>query len=125
MRYWPVSLLTTERTFSINAGLAASTVTPGRTPPETSLTTPVMAACAKAAAGRSNRTNRTAVQRVTNFLIAFLLTSWVCRLSAELTSVRRTLDSFMGRVKHSEASATTCDIDPGERNLSLCDNLRH
>ena len=30
MRYWPVSSVTTERTFSISAGLAASTVTPGK-----------------------------------------------------------------------------------------------
>src|SRR5205823_1870211 len=54
MRYWPVSSLTTDRTFSINTGLAASTVTPGNTPPDASLTTPVIAACAKAAVGRSS-----------------------------------------------------------------------
>jgi hypothetical protein len=30
------------RTFSISAGLAASTVTPGKTPPDVSLTTPAM-----------------------------------------------------------------------------------
>ena len=46
-----MSSLTTERTFSIRTGLAASTVTPGSTAPDVSLTTPVMAACANAAAG--------------------------------------------------------------------------
>ena len=46
MRYWPVSSLTTDLTFSIKIGLAASTVTPGSTPPDVSRTTPVMAACA-------------------------------------------------------------------------------
>ena len=46
IRYWPVPSVTTERTFSISAGLAASTVTPGSTAPDASLTTPVMVACA-------------------------------------------------------------------------------
>ena len=44
MRYWPVSSVATDRTFSIRTGLAASTVTPGKTPPEASRTTPVIAA---------------------------------------------------------------------------------
>ena len=34
MRYCPVPSVTTERTFSMSAGLAASTVTPGRTAPD-------------------------------------------------------------------------------------------
>jgi hypothetical protein len=46
MRYWPVAFVTTDRTFSISTGLAASTVTPGNTAPEASLATPVIAACA-------------------------------------------------------------------------------
>src|SRR6185295_13225004 len=48
----------TDRTFSIRTGLAASTVTPGNTPPDASLTTPVIAACANTADGRSRSTNR-------------------------------------------------------------------
>jgi hypothetical protein len=36
----------TDRTFSISAGLDASTVTPGRTAPEASVTTPVIEAVA-------------------------------------------------------------------------------
>ena len=49
--YCPVSLVTVDRTFSISAGLDASTVTPGRTAPDVSRTTPVIDACAGASAG--------------------------------------------------------------------------
>ena len=38
--YCPLVSVVTDRTFSINAGLAASTVTPGSTAPEVSLATP-------------------------------------------------------------------------------------
>ena len=57
--YWPVPSVTTARTFSIRAGLDASTVTPGRTAPDVSLTTPAMEPCALAAAGKS--TNPTTI----------------------------------------------------------------
>src|SRR5205809_5015096 len=73
IRYSPVSSLTTERTFSINTGLAASTITPGSTAPDASLTTPVMAACANAAAGRSTTARRAAADRLANVHIVFLL----------------------------------------------------
>src|SRR6185436_9789720 len=49
--YWPVSSVTTERTFSISAGLDASTVTPGSTAPDASLTTPAIVAWAYVTAG--------------------------------------------------------------------------
>src|SRR5437867_7713783 len=61
MRYWPVPSLTAVRTFSIRTGLDASTVTPGSTAPELSLTRPVIDACAYADAGiiaSQTRTNR-------------------------------------------------------------------
>ena len=49
--------MTTERTLSIRAGLAASTVTPGMTAPEVSLTTPAIEApsvvCAHATVGNA------------------------------------------------------------------------
>src|SRR5437762_12124749 len=51
MRYWPVPSVTDERTFSISTGLDASTVTPGRIAPETSLTLPVIVDWAYARAG--------------------------------------------------------------------------
>src|SRR6185436_7998164 len=40
IRYCPEPSVVAVRTFSMSAGLAASTVTPGRTAPEASLTTP-------------------------------------------------------------------------------------
>src|SRR5688572_4028318 len=51
MRYTPPESLTTERTFSMRAGLVASTVTPGSTAPDESLTTPLIDACARASDG--------------------------------------------------------------------------
>src|SRR6185503_7608809 len=59
MRYWPEPSVTALRAFSISAGLAASTVTPGRTAPELSLTIPVIDACACANAGAIANTNTT------------------------------------------------------------------
>ena len=56
MRYWPVPSVTAERTFSISAGLVASTVTPGSTAPEASFTSPAITACADARLGQ--RTNK-------------------------------------------------------------------
>jgi hypothetical protein len=50
----PDPSLMAERTFSISAGLVASTVTPGSTAPDASLMTPVIVACAKARAGASH-----------------------------------------------------------------------
>src|SRR5712691_7246756 len=57
MLYRPSPSVTTVRTLSIKAGLAASTVTPGSTPADVSLTTPAipLACCADAVAG--TRTN--------------------------------------------------------------------
>jgi hypothetical protein len=40
--YWPVESVMTVWTFSISAGLVASTVTPGKTAPDASLTTPAI-----------------------------------------------------------------------------------
>ena len=59
MRYWPVLSVMTDRTRSINAGLAASTVTPGSTAPELSLAVPVMVAWAQTAVGTMSRTTPT------------------------------------------------------------------
>ena len=51
MRYCPLLSLVVVRTFSMSAGLVASTVTPGKTAPEVSLTTPAITACAKTPEG--------------------------------------------------------------------------
>src|SRR5688572_23642588 len=53
MRNWPVPSVTAVRTFSISAGLAASTETPGSTAPELSRTVPAITACARAVVGTS------------------------------------------------------------------------
>src|SRR5262249_51609215 len=57
--YWPSPSVTTVRTFSMRAGLAASTVTPGKTAPVASRTTPAMAPvvadCADVPAGASSK----------------------------------------------------------------------
>src|SRR5665213_2807661 len=52
--YWPLASVTTDRTFSISAELAASTVTPGNTAPDVSLTTPA-SACAASSLGRRTK----------------------------------------------------------------------
>src|SRR5687767_13125960 len=64
MRYWPVSSVTTDLTFSMSAGLAASTVTPGRTAPDASLTTPAIDACAYAIVGSTDSEQNTMTIRV-------------------------------------------------------------
>src|SRR5688572_1517064 len=43
IRYWPLPSVTTVRAFSMSAGLAASTLTPGRMAPDESLTMPATA----------------------------------------------------------------------------------
>ena len=53
--YTPVLSVVTERTFSMSAGLEASTVTPGNTAPDVSLTTPPIDACAWASVGTISR----------------------------------------------------------------------
>src|SRR6266581_3501603 len=53
MEYRPSPSVTTLRVFSMRTGLAASTVTPGKTAPDESFTTPAMVLCADATAGSS------------------------------------------------------------------------
>src|SRR5262245_59926272 len=74
IRYCPLPSVTAVRTFSIRTGLDASTVTPGRTAPEASRTTPAMVACARAAAGaatsaRTKTMHRTVTRRISRLLI--------------------------------------------------------
>src|SRR6186713_230897 len=59
MRYRPSPSVTTARVFSMSAGLAASTVTPGSTAPDVSRTTPVMLLCAEAEADRTRNDDTT------------------------------------------------------------------
>ena len=54
--YWPLASVTTDRTFSMRTGLAASTDTPGSTAPDVSLTVPAIeappTACARSGRGQ-------------------------------------------------------------------------
>ncbi len=52
MRYCPVASVVAVRIFSISTGLEASTVTPGSTAPDVSLTVPARVTWAHAALGR-------------------------------------------------------------------------
>src|SRR5712692_10239195 len=77
MQYSPRSSVTALRTFSISTGLDASTVTPGRTPPDPSVTTPAMLAAlvpwAFAAKGSdAASTNATRIRTTTGLLIVHL-----------------------------------------------------
>src|SRR5688500_10386657 len=84
--YWPELSEIVERTFSISAGLDASTVTPGSTAPDESFTTPVMDAWAAASAG-SNSSQRNAETPVLNTRIC---ASWrvACRTGSDGRMVR-------------------------------------
>src|SRR5438876_5886460 len=75
MRYWPVPSVTAVRVFSIRTGLAVSTVTPGRTAPDASFTTPVIDACAYADAG--SMASKTGTNSA--LLHGFILSPPVCR----------------------------------------------
>ena len=61
----PVPLVTAVRNPSINAGLDASTVTPGKTLPDESFTTPTIALCAKPLAATPKRQTSTKTTRIT------------------------------------------------------------
>ena len=65
IRYTPAPSVTAERTFSINAGLAASTVTPGSTALEASRTVPVKARDSDE--GASQQSNVMSVIPIGNF----------------------------------------------------------
>src|SRR5437667_8259321 len=87
MLYRPSPSLTTLRTFSIRAGLAASTVTPGSTAPDVSFTTPAMplACWAPAAGANTSIPARATKLRPASFLrtmIVLLAVTWLVRSNA-------------------------------------------
>src|SRR5436190_5935117 len=96
MLYRPSLSLTAVRTFSISAGLDASTVTPGSTPPELSLTTPAIpldvGACADAVTGNSSahimmlRPTPTTFVRSIDFLL--LLHPWAQAAISDTICIR-------------------------------------
>src|SRR5262245_32752207 len=76
IRYRPAPSVAVVRTFSISAGLEASTVTPGSTAPDESLTAPAIVACAHAvdcAAMRHASTNNVRTHtRICEFSVSWL-----------------------------------------------------
>jgi hypothetical protein len=70
--YSPLSSVTVARVFSIKAGLDASTVTPGSTAPEESLTVPatipVLVPCARDTVGSSRLAHTRMMQKMTRFI---------------------------------------------------------
>src|ERR1700719_1367288 len=72
--YCPSASVTTDRTFSISAALEASTVTPGMTAPDVSLTTPAIppAACADRPTGERNHADNDNANSVTPALLTIL-----------------------------------------------------
>src|SRR5262245_4751471 len=87
MRYWPLPSVVADLPFSISAGLAASTVTPGSTAPDESRTVPVIDAWANAwgAAARNMATTRHAAPDVRMTLPPDLVTGfWTARLLQEM-----------------------------------------
>src|SRR6185436_17414850 len=61
------------RVFSISAGLEASTVTPGSTPPDASRTVPVRVACANTVAGSKRSTSNVKLLSAVRIESVFLL----------------------------------------------------
>src|SRR4030095_3686024 len=69
IEYRPSPSVTAVRVFSISTSLAASTVTPGKTAPEVSLTMPAIVLCADAVDGRSASRATTPRARTANFIL--------------------------------------------------------
>src|SRR5688572_26957577 len=88
IRYWPLPSVVAVRTFSIRAGLEASTVTPGSTPPDESRTVPVTDACANATEGRARNTTPTRYA-ATDLPILLLRFSWRDRSGVIVTADKR------------------------------------
>src|SRR4030095_7319300 len=75
IRYKPWPSVRTVRTFSMSAGLAASTVTPGSTAPELSRTTPVIVPVARFWANAVNGSSKSAPERIRRWKQPFVIAS--------------------------------------------------
>src|SRR4029453_3407374 len=116
MRYWPLPSVTPVRVFSINAGLEASTVAPGRTAPELSFTTPVIVprACPELGAGRMTNPNTTrtdvAIARIRSpFLLTWApphTTAWGLPPEAEAFSYTERLCNWATQYNHATQVST-------------------
>src|SRR5437867_3075449 len=103
---WPCSSVDTVRTFSMRAGLAASTVTPGRTAPDVSRTTPAMplapVTCADAKRVTNIRHARAVKTDVTDIL----------RIAQTSSNETGSIDASAGRSDFETASGVLRAQDP-------------
>src|SRR6185503_5705874 len=105
MRYRPLPSVTAVRTFSVSAGLAASTVTPGNTAPVVSLTSPARMACAAATRGTAatspnNRKHLTIVRIVTSGVGGlFVVPSQRRDISAAVTPLSRVTEQVFNNLR--------------------------
>src|SRR5262249_9594399 len=107
MRYRPPSSVTAERSCSINAGLFASTVTPGNTAPDESVTTPVTAAPVWAAAIAGTKRRRIApIKSRVNARMASLLNRKAKTLLA-VGGQTISRNKFVGQVRRAESQIMT------------------
>src|SRR5262245_23950996 len=67
--YWPAASVMTDRVLSMRTSLDASTVTPGNTAPDASLTTPAMVLCARAAVGSTSNPSATKIAAAIPLLV--------------------------------------------------------
>src|SRR5258705_4598651 len=91
MRKATLESAVTDRTFSISAGLLASTVTPGSTAPVASFTTPVNELCARAVAGNARHPSATTHPTAMRYLDMRILLSK--EVPTAICSVEATPDS--------------------------------
>src|SRR4029450_12034271 len=85
--YCPPPSVTTERVFSIKAGLEASTVTPGSSAPEESLTTPAIDPCACASVERRRTTATTSDPSQSGFMLPPAEVARGSRINTDVTSL--------------------------------------
>src|SRR5437667_273863 len=111
MLYRPSPSVTTVRTLSIKAGLAASTVTPGSTAADASLTTPAipLACCADVASGMSTNAPTSAAthRRATHLEIIRPPFSRTFPLDGAHADHFSTADTFWIFIEQSETSECT------------------
>src|SRR6266566_18547 len=93
MRYNPELSVVDERVFSISTVLAASTVTPGSTAPDPSLTVPVIDACARTIRG-ATITNAIANSHLPRAVIADILPPGRRPISRAATAAHRLIFHF-------------------------------
>jgi hypothetical protein len=104
MRYRPVESLVADRTFSISTGLVASTLTPGSTAPDASLTTPDSVAWANPIAGKITNAARAIVTRASPRMQSPSPQANSCQITGEVI-----LETTFAGVNTSALEALTCE----------------